>query len=167
MILLMSYFVIVCDVLTSLDVSKSSGPDGISARMTNSKKCCSFKRTIISTSPSEMEEYQETGNYFQLRPFLSQQDLTLLITTYQYPFYVSLLKCWRSTYAEPLIYNHLKQDHPLIDCHAVGLSKWSLCPSPDHTSLLQILEYDQDVCAVFLDYRKALDCVQHKCSPAE
>ena len=75
-----------CELLASLDVSNSSDPDGISAKM--------LKHTAVSiallthsssTRPSEVAEYLEAGNCHQLNLFLSWDDLAHLIIADQYP----------------------------------------------------------------------------------
>ena len=62
-----------------------------------------------------------------------------------------------------LILSHLKDFHPLSDC------QWGF--RPGHSTVtallstihewLQLLEAGMDICAVFLDYRKAFDSVPH------
>ena len=80
----------VCELLATLDVTKSSGPDGISGRM--------LKHTSVSIASSVTQlfnlsvksgRYPEDGNCYQLCLFPSQRKLTRPTTTDSYLYCAS------------------------------------------------------------------------------
>ena len=153
----------VYDLLASLDVSKASGQDGISARMLKHTACSitpsltklfnlslqtatipsTWKKSLVVPIPKN-SEMKEPTNY---RP------ISLL------PIVSKLLE--RHVYN--VIMNHLVHHNPLTT------NQWGFLKGRSTvTSLLYVtdhwlkeLEDGLDICAVFFDFRKAFDSVPH------
>ena len=153
----------VCELLTGLDVSKSSGPDGISAKM--------LKYTAVSITPSITQLFN-----LSIRSGRVPRDWKLSSVVpipksgrshspdnYRPISLLSVLSKVLEKHIHALIYSHLNQYHPLSD------SQWGFRNGRSTVSALlltihhwlQLMESGKDVCAVFLDYRKAFDSVPH------
>ena len=138
----------VCDLLASLDVSKSSGPDGISARM--------LKHTAASIAPSVTKLFNisiKSGRVPRAWKLSTVVPIAKSARSHSSDNYrpISLL-CVLSKVLEKhihtLIFNHLKQYYPLSD------SQWGFqsgCSTVQALLLtihhwLQLLESGQDIC---------------------
>ena len=154
----------ICGMLESLDVSKSNGPDGVSSRMLKSTAAHIapsitklFNQSIKSGRiPSEWKssfvvpiskggDIHNPGNY---RP------ISLL------PVISKLLE----KHIQGLLLDHLDVYSPLSN------QQWGFTTGRSTVTALiatvnewlKILEDGLEVCAVFLDYRKAFDSVPHR-----
>ena len=152
----------ICELLTRLDVSKLSGPDGISAKI--------LKHTAIGIAPSVTQLFN-----FSIKNGRVPRDWKLSTVVpitksgrshspnnYRPISLLSVLSKVLEKHIHTLI-NHLKQHYPLSDCQwgfQNGRSTVSAFLSTIH-HWLQLMESGMDVCAVFLDYRKAFDSVPH------
>ena len=133
--------VCVCNLPTSLDVSKSSGPDGISAKM--------LKYTAVSTplpkfniSIKSGRVPEAAGNCHHLYQYPSQQNLNrLIITVIQ--TYISIVytqQSVRKTHYR-LIFKHLNQ-HYTVYLTASGVSE-VLAPQYPPFFILHIIDFSQ------------------------
>ena len=153
----------VCDLLASLDVSKSSGDDGISARMLKSTACSIapslaklFNLSLqLNTIPSAWKKAivvpvpKNTG----LTDPANYRPISLL------PIVSKLLE--RHVYG--IIMDYLRLHHPL------ATTQWGFLDGRSTVTALlnstndwfKALENGFEVCAVFFDFRKAFDsCVE-------
>ena len=153
----------VCEMLAALDVTKSSGPDGISPRMLKSTAPCiapsltrlfnlsisagiipsSWKKSVVVPIP-KCQQLSSPCNY---RP------VSLL------PIVSKILE--RHIYM--LIIDHLEHNHPLSAFQWGFLEGRSTVTALLHLTdqWFQALEGGLDICAVFFDFRKAFDSVPH------
>ena len=153
----------VYELLTSLDASKSSGPDGISAKM--------LKNTAVGIASSVSQLFNlsiKSGRVPSGWKLSSVVPIPKSTGAHSPDNYrpISLL-CILSKVLEKhiyeLIFNHLTQYYPLSDCQwgfRAGRSTVSALLVTVH-DWLQLMESGKDICAVFLDYRKAFDSVPH------
>ena len=97
-------------MLLSLDTSKATGPDGISAKM--------FKGTALSITPVLMHLFSmsiqsgifpEKWKLSSVVPIPKGGDLP---TTGQFPYYLLLAKCMSDMHVHHLLTQHLASDHP-------------------------------------------------------
>ena len=153
----------VCELLASLDVSKSSGPDGISAKM--------LKHTAVSIAPSVTQLFNLSikngrvprGWKLSTVVPIPKSGRSHSPDNYRPISLLSVLSKVLEKHIHTLIFNHLKQHYPLSDCQwgfRNGRSTVSALLSTIH-HWLQLMESGMDVCTVFLDYRKAFDSVPH------
>ena len=150
----------VCELLASLDISKSSGPDGISAKV--------LKHTALSIAPSVTQLFNlsiKNGRVprgWKLST-IPKSGRSHSPDSYRPISLLSVLSKVLEKHIHTLMFNHLKQHYPLSDCQwgfRNGRSTVSALLSTIHY-WLQLMESGMDVCAVFLDYRKAFDSVPH------
>ena len=148
----------VCELLASLDVSKSSGPDGISTKM--------LKHTAVRMAPSVTQLFNLSikngrvprGWKLSTVVPIPKSGRSHSPDNYRPISLLSVLSKVLEKHIHTLIFNHLKQHYPLSDCQWVfrnGQSTVSALLSTIH-HWLQLMESGMDVCAVFLDYRKVL-----------
>ena len=152
-----------CNLLSSVDPSKASGPDLISARMlkhtaasisraitqlfnmslTSGKLPCEWKTALVVPVPKSQER-SDPSNY---RP------ISLL------PILSKLLE----KYVQTFLLEHLEATSP------ISIQQWGFLKGKSATGALltatkewhHVLEMGGDVCSVFLDLSKAFDKVPH------
>ena len=153
----------VCELLASLDVSKSSGPDGISGKM--------FKHTAVSIASSVSQLFNlsirngRVPRGWKLSSVvpIPKSGRSHSPDNYRPISLLSVLSKVLEKHIHTLLFRHLEQYYPLSDCQwgfRNGRSTVSALLLTVH-HWLQLLESGMDVCAVFLDYRKAFDSVPH------
>ena len=148
----------ICELLTCLDVSKSSGPDGISAKM--------LKHTAIGISLFNLSiKNGKVPRDWKLSTVvpIPKSGRAHSPNNYRPISLLSVLNKVLEKHIHTLIFNNLKQHYPLSDCQwgfQNGRSTVSALLSTIH-HWLQLMESGMDVCAVFLDYRKAFNSVPH------
>ena len=153
----------VYDLVTSLDVLKASGQDGISARMLKATACSIapsltklfnlflqsgtipsvWKKSLVVPIPKN-SEMKDPTNY---------QPISLL------PIVSKVLEC----HVYNIVLNHL------VHCNPLTANQWGFLEGRSTiASLLYItdqwlkeLESGLDICAVFFDFRKVFDSVPH------
>ena len=153
----------VYDLVASLDVSKASGQDGISARMLKETACSIapsltklfnlslqsgtipsvWKKSLVVPIPKN-SEMKDPSNY---RPILLLPIVSKVLERHVYN----------------IVLNHL------VHCNPLTANQWGFLEGRSTiTSLLYItdqwlkeLESGLDICAVFFDFRKAFDSVPH------
>ena len=149
--------------LCGLDTSKSSGPDGFSARM--------LKSTAANIAPSIAQLFNLS---ISLGKVPSAWKLSFVVpipkssrTSEPNNYRPISLLCVLIKLLEKHIYSlivcHLEEFYPLSDCQwgfRAGRGTVTALLSTIH-EWLQLLEAGQDICAIFLDYRKAFDSVPH------
>ena len=154
----------VYDLLRSLDTSKSSGPDGISARMLkntarpiapsitnlfNGSIRCGYPPSGWKTSsvvPIPKKPRAEHSSDF--RPISLLRIISKVLEHHFFKF----------------INSHLAENHPLSNCQwgfQPGKSTVSALIECTHDWFLQ-LEKQKEIGAVFFDFRKAFDTVPHQ-----
>ena len=154
----------VYDHLVSLDVSKSSGPDGISARM--------LKYTATSIVPSATKLFNQSIIQAQIPvqwkrsvivPILKSSDASSP-TNYRPISLLPLLNKLLEWHIYEIILHHLLLNGILTP------TQWGFLEGTSTVTALikctddrlRCLEDGNDICAVFFDYRKALDSVPHR-----
>ena len=154
----------ICELLLSLDVSKSNGPDGISARM--------LKCTAVSIAPAVTQLFNlsirlgRVPNSWKLSsivPIPKSSSKPHSLDNYRPISLLSVLSKVLEKHIHALIVRHLEEHYPLSDSQwgfRTGRSTVSALLLTVH-KWLQLLESGKDICAVFLDYRKAFDSVPH------
>ena len=151
------------ELLLGLDTSKSNGPDGISARM--------LKQTAASIAPSITQ-------VFNLSIRLGRVPLAWKLShvvpipkannlhdpnIYRPISLLSIISKVLEKHLYGLIVCHLEEFFPLSDSQwgfRHGRSTVGALLSTTH-DWFQLLESGKDICAIFLDYRKAFDSVPH------
>ena len=153
----------VYDLVASLDVSKASGQDGISARM--------LKATACSIAPSLTKLFNlslQSGTI----PSVWKKSLVVPIpknsdmknpSNYRPISLLPIVSKVLERHVYNIIMNHLVHHNPLT------ANQWGFLEGRSTvTSLLHItdqwlkeLENGLDICAVFFDFRKAFDSVPH------
>jgi hypothetical protein len=153
----------ILDMLASLDVTKSSGPGNISARM--------LKATAVSLAPSIIALFNLSlqlgripqawkGSRVVPIPKISAPKSP---DNYRPISLLSVLSKVLERHVYNLIANHLEAN-PLSD------SQWGFRFGRSTVSALltvvddwlRILEDGKEICAIFFDYRKAFDSVPHR-----
>ena len=153
----------VYDLLATLDVSKSSGPDGISGKM--------LKHTAVSIASSVTQLFNQSiqsgrvprGWKLSSVVPIPKSKKTHSPDNYRPISLLSILSKVLEKHIHNVIFEHLTRHHPLSDCQwgfRSGRSTVSALLSTVH-HWLQLMESGKDVCAVFLDYQKAFDSVPH------
>ena len=154
----------VYESLVSLDVSKASGPDGVSAYM--------LKYTAASIAPSITEMLNLSLKQGSVPLQWKEARITPIpkIPAPKAPenfrpiSLLTLLSKILEKHLSNLIIDHLNEAHLLSDSQwgfRYGRSTVTALLST-LTSWLSILESGMDICAVFFDYRKAFDSVPHR-----
>ena len=154
----------VLDLLTSLDVSKSSGPDGISARM--------LKFTATSITPSVTKLFNQTITQARIPtqwkksvivPVPKSSDASTP-ANYRPISLLPLLSKLLERHIYELILHHLQSNGVLSAFQWGFLERRSTVTALIKCTddWLKGLEDGQDICAVFFDYRKAFDSVPHR-----
>jgi len=155
----------VYQLLSSLDVTKANGPDGISARM--------LKHTAASITPSITKLFNLslcTGHV----PSEWKQSLVVPIpksnnnkdlpNNYRPISLLSVLSKLLERHVHKLLADHLSTHHPLSN------SQWGFSEGKSTVTALlttthewfQSLEEGKEICAVFFDFKKAFDSVPHR-----
>ena len=153
----------VCNLLTNLDVSKSSGPDRISAKM--------LKHTAVSIAPSITKLFNLSITNGRVPRGWKLSSVVPIPKSgkpqspdnYRPISLLCILSKVLEKHIHNLIFKHLNQCYPLSDC------QWGFRSDRSTVSALlltihhwlELMESGKDVCAVFLDYRKAFDSVPH------
>ena len=151
-------------LIKSLDVSKASGPDGISALMLKSVADAivpSLTRLFnISISMGRFPECWKVSSVVPIPKSTNHSDATNYRPISLLPIVSKLLE--RHFYH--IISDHLSNFHPLTTC------QWGFQPGKSTTAALlavthkwlQALDNGLEVCAIFFDLRKAFDSVPHR-----
>ena len=146
------------------DTSKSNGPDGISARM--------LKHTAISITPSitwlfnlsiRIGKIPNAWKVSHVVPILKSSTMHDP-KNYRPISLLSILSKILEKHIFSLILCHLEEFHPFSDSQwgfRAGHSTVTALLSTVHR-WFQLLESGKEICAVFLDYRKAFDSVPHQ-----
>ena len=154
----------VCELLGSLDINKSNGPDGISARM--------LKHTAASISPSITQLYNQLLHSCRV-PSEWKSSLVVPIpkgsdagspNNYLPISLLVVLSKILEKHVHSIITQHLNLCHPISNQQwgfTAGRSTIGALLSTVH-DWFKLLEEGKDICAVFLDYRKAFDSVPHR-----
>ena len=153
----------VYDLLASLDVSKASGHDGISARM--------LKHTACSIAPSLTKLFNLSLQSATI-PSTWKKSLVVPIpknsetkepTNYRPISLLPIVSKVLERHVYNVIMNHLAQHNPLTANQWEFLEGRSTVTSLLHITdqWLKVLEDGHDMCAVFFDFRKAFDSVPH------
>ena len=153
----------VCQLLKSLDCSKASGPDGISARM--------LKSTASAIAPSVTKLFNcsiKCGHLPSAWKFSSVVPIPKVARAQSTSDFrpISLLSIL-SKALERHFYN-LISNHLLINCPLAD-SQWGFQPGKSTVSALlhtthdwlQQLEMGTEIGAIFFDFKKAFDTVPH------
>lgn len=154
----------VLELLLSIDVSKSSGPDGISGRMLKatvhsivSSVTTLFNKSIASgTVPSGWKTSAVV-------PIPKGSDNTN-VPNYRPISLLSILSKLLELHMHGLIYKHLLLYHP------IAIQQWGFQPYKSTVSALvdvthqwsRHLDNGAEVCVVFFDLKKAFDSVPHR-----
>ena len=150
----------VCDLLAALDITKASGPDGISTRM--------LKYTAPNIAPSLTKLSISTGNI----PLAWKKSLIVPIpkghelsspNKYRPVSLLPIISKVLERHIYKVILEHLQLNHPLSAFQWGFLEGRSTVAALLHLTdhWLQALEAGHDICAVFFDFRKAFDSVPH------
>ena len=154
----------VLELLLSIDVSKSSGPDGISGRMLKATAhsivlsvTTLFNKSIASgTVPSGWKTSAVV-------PIPKGSDNTN-VSNYRPISLLSILSKLLELHMHGLIYKHLLLYHP------IAIQQWGFQPYKSTVSALvdvthqwsRHLDNGAEVCVVFFDLKKAFDSVPHR-----
>ncbi len=151
-------------LLLNLDVSKASGPDGISATM--------LKRVATSIAPSITTLFNLSIRSAQV-PTEWKKSLVVPIpkssehtspSNYRPISLLSILSKTLERHIHWVISSHLTENRILSD------AQWGFSPGKGTVTALlntthqwlKMLEERKDVCAMFFDFRKAFDSVPHR-----
>lgn len=151
-------------LLGSLDTTKATGPDGVSATM--------LKHTALFIAPSVTKLFNLSISSGQVPtdwkrstvvPIPKSSDRSSP-TNYRPISLLSILSKTLERHIHSLIATHLADNQLLSD------RQWGFLPGKGTVTALlatthnwfQSLENNKDVCAVFFDYRKAFDSVAHR-----
>ena len=154
----------VCDLLASLDMSKSTGPDGISARMLKQTAACIAPSVTLlfnqSLREGKIPSDWKTSHVVPI-PKVSPAKSP---DHYRPVSLLSILSKVLERHVYIVIADHLDTVCPLSDCQwgfRAGRSTVSALLSTT-TNWFSILEAGSEICAIFFDYRKAFDSVPHR-----
>ena len=154
----------VLKLLASLDTSKATGPDKISALM--------LKKTAISIAASVTSLFNQSlrDGRVPLEWKLShvvpipKQSPANSPDKYRPVSLLSILSKILERHVYNVIADHLDESNPLTDCQwgfrAGRSTVGALLATTSH--LFALLEAGKEICAVFYDYRKAFDSVPHR-----
>jgi len=154
----------VLTMLEALDVSKSNGPDGISARM--------LKATAHSIAPAITKLFNMSIKNGRL-PNEWKTSLVVPIpkkgdpsdpANYRPISLLPVLSKLLERHMSNLVYDHLLVHSP------ISIAQWGFLPKRSTTDAVlsvihewhQILDSGSEVCAVFFDLKKAFDSVPHR-----
>ena len=154
----------VFNLLASLDVSKASGPDGISARM--------LKYTATSITPSVTKLFNQSIVQARIPTHWKKSVIvpvpktsdTSTPTNYRPISLLPLLSKLLESHIYELIMHHLQSNQILT------ASQWGFLEGRSTVTALikctddwlKCLEDGSDICAIFFDYRKVFDSVPHR-----
>ena len=154
----------VFDLLSSLDVSRANGPDGISARMLK-YTAASITPTVTKLFNLSITQGRMPVNWKKsaIVPIPKTSDMSTP-TNYRPISLLPLLSKLLERHFYGLIIQHLQIRQML------SVSQWGFLEGRSTVSALikctddwlKTLENGNDVCAVFFDYRKAFDSVPHR-----
>ena len=151
----------VYQLLSSLDVTKANGPDGISAR--------ALKQTATSITPSITKLFNlslRTGHI----PSEWKQSLVVpkndkgSPNNYRPISLLSVLSKLLERHVHKILAEHLCTHHPLSNSQwgfSVGKSTVTALLTTTH-EWFQQLEEGKEICAVFFDFKKAFNSVPHR-----
>ena len=154
----------VMKMLQSLDTTKSSGPDGISAQM--------LKSTAHSITPSVTQLFNlsitagifpDKWKHSYIVPIPKSNDHTSP-TNYRPISLLSILSKLLERHIYGIITEHLESHRPLAASQwgfQAGKSTTTALLSTTH-NILNLLEAGNEVCTMFFDFRKAFDSVPHR-----
>ena len=153
----------VCDMLAVLDVSKASGPDGISARM--------LKNTAPNIAPSLTKLFNlsiATGiipsswKKSSIVPIPKAHELSSP-NNYRPVSLLPIISKILERHIYGVLLDHIRVTRPLSAFQWGFLEGRSTVTALLHITdhWLQALEAGHDICAVFFDFRKAFDSVPH------
>ena len=154
----------ICELLESLDTSKSNGPDGISARM--------LKHTAAFIAPSITQLFNQSLQSCKV-PSKWKSSLVVPVpkgsnchspSNYRPISLLVVLSKILEKHVHSIITQHLNVHHPISNSQwgfTAGRSTIGALLSTTH-DWFKLLEEGKDICAVFLDYRKAFDSVPHR-----
>ena len=151
-------------MLLCLDVLKSNGPDGISARMLKfpaesiARSIC--KLFNLSTKLGKMPSAWKVSHVVPI----PKSSAVHYPKNYRPTSLLSILSKVLERHIYSLIACHLEQFHPLSNTRwgfRAGHSTVIALLSTIH-QWLQLLESGKEICAVFLDYKKVFDSVPHE-----
>ena len=155
---------IVLDLLLSLDTSKASGPDGISAKMLKNT-ATSIYRSVTKIFNQSISTGQVPSGWKSslVVPVPKTSDHLQNPNNYRPISLLSILSKVLEKHIYSLIVNFLAEHHLLSD------AQWDFLPGRSTVSALlstvhhwfELLEDGKEVCAVFLDFKKAFDSVPH------
>ena len=154
----------ICELLEAIDISKSNGPDGISARM--------LKYTAASITPSIARLFNQSLLSCKV-PLEWKSSLVVPVpkgydphspNNYRPISLLVVLSKLLERHIHSIITQHLNE-HQLISNSqwgfTTGRSTVAALLSTTH-DWFKLLEEGKDICAIFLDYRKAFDSVPHR-----
>ena len=154
---------VVADLIDNLEISKASGPDGISSKM--------LKATANTIVPSLTQLFNTSimsGNLptdwtlARVVPVPKSKNLNSP-ASYRPISILSIISKIMERCVYRIIYDHLRNFYP------ISARQWGFLPGRSTTSALlsvthdwlQYLERGNKVCSVYLDIRKAFDSVPH------
>ena len=155
----------VYQLLSSLDVTKANGPDGISAR--------AMKHTATSITPSITKLFNLSLRTGQI-PSEWKQSLVVPIpksksnkgspNNYRPISLLSVLSKLLERHVDKILAEHLCTHHPLSNSQwgfSVGKSTVTALLTTTH-EWFQRLEEGKEICAEYFDFKKAFDSVPHR-----
>ena len=154
----------VLEMLASLDASKASGPDGISAKM--------LKGTAYSITPSLTKLFNlsistgvfpEAWKVSSIVPIPKASDRANP-TNYRPISLLAVISKMLERHFHSLISSYLSENHPLANIQwgfQAGKSTVAALIATTHDWLTQ-LEVGRDIGSIFFDLKKAFDTVPHK-----
>ena len=154
----------VLDMLRTLDTSKATGPDGISAVMLKSTAESIAKGiTVLFNKSIESGEVPKEWKISAIVP-IPKGDNSSQPNNYRPISLLSILSKLLERHMHKIIYKHLESTVPL------ALQQWGFRPKRSTVSALidvtnrwfQSLDNGKEICAVFFDLRKAFDSVPHR-----
>ena len=155
---------IVLDLLLSLDTSKASGPDGISAKMLKNT-ATSIYRSVTKIFNQSISTGQVPSGWKSslVVPVPKTSDHLQNPNNYRPISLLSILSKVLEKHIYSLIVDFLAEHHLLSD------AQWGFLPGRSTVSALlstvhhwfELLEDGKEVCVVFLDFKKAFNSVPH------
>ena len=154
----------VFDLISSLDASKSSGPDGISARM--------LKEVSSSVTPPLTKLFNlslstgilpDSWKIARIVPIPKSTQNTTSPSNYRPISILPLVSKLLEKHVHKLLFHHLCESYP------ISRRQWGFLPGRSAQSALlsvthdwfQQLENGNEVCCIFFDLKKAFDSVPH------
>ena len=154
----------VLSLIRGLDVSKASGPDGISAHM--------LKSTALSIAPSlcvlfntsiSMGHFPEAWKRANIVPILKSQTDKASPSGYRPISLLPIISKLLEKHVYSIVSDHLADSQPLSDSQwgfRKGMSTITAVLSLTH-EWLSLLDHNQEICCIFFDFKKAFDSIPH------